>query len=114
MKDLTEDEWRFLEWIDKEIRKADKYEESILKKQLDYLRNDPMFTHPNKSLLHLPCSSADALALGILETVYDQGVEKTIVIFSITIPNDTEYLKDLLLKLPFNYCKYLIDYARLN
>jgi len=114
MKDLTEDEWRFAEWIDLEIRKAEMYENSIVTEQLSYLRNDPMFTHPDESLLHPPFSCADALALGVLELIHDQGVEKTITAFKITIPIDTEYLKALLLKLPFHYCKFLYDYARSN
>jgi len=112
MKDLTADEWQFIHWIEKEIKKADKNEKSLLHKQLSYLKSDPMFSQPDEN--GAPFSPADALTLGIIETVYDQGVEKTIVIFAITIPNDTEYLKALLLKLPFHYCKYLIDYARLN
>lgn len=112
MKDLTEDEWRFVEWLDIEIRKAENYESSILTEQLSYLRNDPMFIHPNETLLHPPFSCADALALGILELVHDQGVEKTISAFKITIPRDNDYLKDLLLKLPFHHCKFLHDYSK--
>lgn len=101
MNDYTKDEWRLLDWIDKQIHNAAIGKKSFLEKQ--YFEADHLKYH------HQVLTTSDILCIQILEHVNEYGIPSMIKAFNIIIPTDNEFLLNLLFELPIEYIILLVE-----
>lgn len=102
MKDFTNEEWKFLDWIEEQIHLASIGEDSFLEKQFFNIE----YTHAVNYPLF---STSDILCIEIMEFMSDYGVAKTITEYNITIPTNHDFLLKFLLEMPIEYIICMIN-----
>lgn len=111
--DFTDEEWKYLLWLDSQIKKAENNDTSSILytqyKSLEDLRQQNPY-----SFNSLYLTTTDQLIENIITLSYDKGLQQMITELNITIPMCDTFLKDLLLQIPIQFIMAMANLSSKN